>query len=177
MGNARARARAQARRLGRRAHALRVRDGVGVSAPEDPGLSLHGGGGRRRRDRGRTPTKTFGTPELADAAAAALAERNACLLEHHGVLALRKDPGEGARARREVENLARQYVLVRGLGEPRLIESDEMRRVIEKFRTYGMQPAEGDAAVIPAKPQEPSPRALVCIGSRPSPARKKVRIL
>lgn len=124
------------------------------------------------------PYKTFGTPELADAAAAALAERNACLLEHHGVLALGKTLEKALALAAEVENLARQYVLVRGLGEPRLIESDEMRRVIEKFRTYGMQPAEGDAAVIPAKPQEPSPPERWCTASGATVAcTEKVKVL
>ena len=37
----------------------------------------------------------------------------------------------------EVENLARTYVVVRSLGEPRLIDSAEMDRVLERFATYG----------------------------------------
>ncbi len=37
----------------------------------------------------------------------------------------------------EVENLARTYVVVRGLGEPRLLPDDEMRRVLERFHSYG----------------------------------------
>lgn len=86
------------------------------------------------------PYRTFGTNALADVAARALMERNACLLEHHGVLALGSSLSSALSLAAEVENLARQYVLVRGLGEPRLIESDEMRRVIAKFATYGKQP-------------------------------------
>lgn len=37
----------------------------------------------------------------------------------------------------EVENLAHQYVIVRSLGKPRLIDEEEMMRVVSKFATYG----------------------------------------
>jgi L-fuculose-phosphate aldolase len=37
----------------------------------------------------------------------------------------------------EVENLARTYVIVRALGEPRLLDRAEMARVLERFSTYG----------------------------------------
>jgi len=36
-----------------------------------------------------------------------------------------------------VENLARTYVVVRTLGEPRLLDRAEMDRVLERFSTYG----------------------------------------
>ena len=39
----------------------------------------------------------------------------------------------------EVENLARQYLLARSLGETRDLPADEMARVVEKFRSYGQQ--------------------------------------
>lgn len=87
------------------------------------------------------PYETFGTTALARAAAAGLRERNACLLEHHGVLALGKNLDRALTLAAEVENLAHQYWAVRSLGEPRLIPEEEMARVLEKFRTYGRQPA------------------------------------
>lgn len=85
------------------------------------------------------PYRTFGTLDLAEVAASALSKRNACLLEHHGVLALGRGLAQALNLATEVENLARQYVLVRGLGEPRLLEEAEMRRVIQKFASYGCQ--------------------------------------
>lgn len=86
------------------------------------------------------PYATFGTHALAVAAARALRKRNACLLEHHGSLALGATLEKALALLVEVENLARQYVTVRALGEPRIIPADEMARVVEKFRTYGVQP-------------------------------------
>ena len=82
------------------------------------------------------PYETFGT--LAEA----LQKKNACLLEHHGSLSLGKTLGKAIALLAEVENLARQYCIVRSLGEPRLIPADEMARVVQKFKTYGRQPGD-----------------------------------
>lgn len=87
------------------------------------------------------PYRRFGTPELAKAGAEMLRERDACLLEHHGVLACGVSLEKALSLAAEVENLARQYVIVRSLGEPRLIDAEEMREVLSKFRHYGEQPA------------------------------------
>lgn len=84
---------------------------------------------------------TFGTQELSAAALAALHERKACLLANHGVIATGADlPGAIALAA-EVENLARQYCAALSLGNVRILEDGEMRRVLEKFSTYGQQSA------------------------------------
>ena len=91
------------------------------------------------------PYRTFGTSELAVAAAAGLRSRNACLLSHHGVLAAGKSLERALSLAAEVENLAHQYVIVRSLGEPKLIEDAEMMRVIDKFRTYGQPQKRLDA--------------------------------
>ena len=69
----------------------------------------------------------------------ALEAKNACLLEHHGVLALGANLAKALTLAAEVENLAHQYVVVRSLGTPRLISDDEMDRIVEKFKTYGHQ--------------------------------------
>ena len=80
---------------------------------------------------------TFGTQALADNVLTALDGRRACLLAHHGVIACSGSLESALALAVEVENLARTYVVVRGLGEPRLLEADEMQRVLERFRTYG----------------------------------------
>lgn len=85
------------------------------------------------------PYATFGTRELAVRGANALEAKNACLLEHHGVLALGANLAKALTLAAEVENLAHQYVVVRSLGTPRLISDDEMDRIVEKFKTYGHQ--------------------------------------
>lgn len=83
---------------------------------------------------------TFGTQELADRALAALEGRRACLLAHHGVIACGPGLDQALALAIEVENLARTYVVVRSLGEPRLLGSDEMARVLARFEDYGQPP-------------------------------------
>jgi L-fuculose-phosphate aldolase len=80
---------------------------------------------------------TFGTQALADNALAALRDRKACLLAHHGVIACGATLDSALALAVEVENLARTYVIVRALGEPRLLDRAEMERVLERFSTYG----------------------------------------
>ena len=80
---------------------------------------------------------TFGTQALADNALAALRDRKACLLAHHGVIACADSLDATLALAVEVENLARTYVIARTLGEPRLLDRVEMERVLERFRTYG----------------------------------------
>ncbi len=89
------------------------------------------------------PYATFGTAALADSAATGLFHANACLLEHHGVLVCAPSLERALSLAVEVENLAHQYVIVRSLGEPRLLSPEEMQRVIERFKTYG-QPRNKD---------------------------------
>lgn len=83
------------------------------------------------------PYATFGTQELADHALAALENRYACLLAHHGVIACGTDVQRALALAVEVENLARVYIAVRALGSPKLLAEDEMTHVLERFRTYG----------------------------------------
>jgi L-fuculose-phosphate aldolase len=83
------------------------------------------------------PYHTFGTQELSDAAIAALEGRKACLLANHGVIALGKDLPAALALAGEVEYLAAQYCTALTMGEVRILDEHEMRRVVEKFNTYG----------------------------------------
>jgi L-fuculose-phosphate aldolase len=87
------------------------------------------------------PYHTFGTQELSDAALLALQDRKACLLANHGVIATGTNLASAISLAGEVENLALQYGVALTLGEVRILDDAEMRRVIEKFRTYGQQNA------------------------------------
>lgn len=80
---------------------------------------------------------TFGTEALAAAAVAALAGRRACLLANHGQLALGPHLGAALELAREVETLAAQYCGVLALGEPHILDDDEMDEVFARFRDYG----------------------------------------
>jgi L-fuculose-phosphate aldolase len=85
------------------------------------------------------PYHTFGSQALSDAALEALEGRRACLLAHHGVIALGADVGAALALAGEVEDLATQYCAALALGEVEILSADEMTRVVEKFRTYGRQ--------------------------------------
>ena len=92
------------------------------------------------------PYHTFGTQELSDAALAALDGRKACLLAHHGIIALGCDVAAALKLAGEVESLAAQYCAALALGNVGLLDQAEMARVVEKFRSYGRQDV-ADAAL------------------------------
>ncbi|MFC6140491.1 class II aldolase/adducin family protein [Paraburkholderia silvatlantica] len=83
------------------------------------------------------PYATFGSQALSDHALEALRERLACLLAHHGVIALGRDLARALWLANEVEVLAKQYLLACQLGEPPLLSDAQMEEVIEKFKGYG----------------------------------------
>jgi L-fuculose-phosphate aldolase len=85
------------------------------------------------------PFHPFGTQELSDAALAALRDRNACLLANHGVIAVGATLAAAFALAADVESLAQQYCTALSLGDVRLLTAQQMRLVIEKFRTYGRQ--------------------------------------
>ncbi len=89
---------------------------------------------------------TFGSQALSDAALAALADRRACLLGHHGVVACGADLGQALALAIEVEQLARIYLAALQLGEPPVLAAEEMQRVLARFATYGQAPAGGPGA-------------------------------
>ena len=81
---------------------------------------------------------TFGTDALAENAVAALADRNAALLANHGVVAIGATLSAALSVAIEVENLARQYLLLLAAGlTPTLLDDAEMAVVLKKFRDYG----------------------------------------
>jgi len=86
------------------------------------------------------PYVTFGTPELARLAVAALTGRTACLLANHGMIVYASLAERALSAAVVLETLCRQYLLARAAGPVRLLTADEMRAAHERYRTYG-QPA------------------------------------
>lgn len=86
------------------------------------------------------PYATFGTQELSDHALAALDGRKACLLANHGLIALGSDLEAALALAVEVEALCEQYWRTLQVGKPTILSDEEMRRVLDKFRTYGSSP-------------------------------------
>jgi L-fuculose-phosphate aldolase len=82
---------------------------------------------------------TFGTQELSDEMLKALADRCACLMDHHGMVVFGHDLKQALALAVEFEALCEQYWRVLALGTARLLSKEEMQRVIGKFRDYGRQ--------------------------------------
>ncbi len=80
---------------------------------------------------------TFGTQELSDNALAALENRLACLLAHHGQIALGTTVEKALWLAIEVETLAKQYYIASQYGELKILSDKEMKKVLKAFKTYG----------------------------------------
>ena len=85
------------------------------------------------------PYATFGTQQLSDHALHALAGRRACLLAHHGMIAVGASLKAALALAVEVEALAEMYWRALQIGEPANLSSDELDTVLRKFDDYGKQ--------------------------------------
>lgn len=84
-----------------------------------------------------TPYAHFGSPELAQVAAAALADCKACLLANHGMIAFGDTMKAAAKSAALLEILARQYILALGAGGPVLLDPDAMAEARRRYGYYG----------------------------------------
>ncbi len=89
------------------------------------------------------PYATFGTEELSEHVVAAMVDRKACLMSHHGLLAA-GDTTESALALAvEVETLAAQLIAALAIGEPPELSTAQMDAVLAKMASpdgYGSSP-------------------------------------
>lgn len=85
------------------------------------------------------PYSTFGRPELAENAAAALKDRTACLLGNHGMICRGRNLGAAVSLAQRLEIMCRQYVLARQLGEPSRLTSTQWEDFFQRTRSqsYG----------------------------------------
>lgn len=81
----------------------------------------------------------FGTQGLSDVVLKAIQGRKACLLANHGLIAVGKDLNEAFQIAEEVEALADQYLRACQIGEPEVLNQQQMADVIERFKSYGYQ--------------------------------------
>ncbi|MEJ8566767.1 class II aldolase/adducin family protein [Elongatibacter sediminis] len=79
---------------------------------------------------------TFGTQALSDNVLSALEGRRACLMANHGMVCFADNPAKALSLALEVEHLARSYVHALSLGEPVVLDGDEMDRVLGQFDDY-----------------------------------------
>lgn len=83
------------------------------------------------------PYAIYGSQELSDLAIAALEDRTACLLAHHGLITLGATLERALYVAGEVETLARQYLACLAVGGPKLLSGAQMDHVLAKFADYG----------------------------------------
>ncbi len=82
---------------------------------------------------------TFGTQDLSDAIAAAMQDRCACLMSHHGMVVYGHDLDHALKLAIELETLCEQYWRALQVGQPKLLSDGEMQRIMQKFNGYGQQ--------------------------------------
>ena len=83
------------------------------------------------------PYATFGTQELSEHAVQALQDRLACLLAHHGMIAIGPSLAKAMWLAVEVETLARQYHATLQIGKPPLLSKEEIEKVRVRMAGYG----------------------------------------
>ena len=84
----------------------------------------------------------FGSQELSDLTLAALEERKACLLAHHGMVTVGADIAQAYWLAEELETLARQYYGCLQLGEePPVLTARQVDEVLVRIRNYGLNNA------------------------------------
>jgi len=83
------------------------------------------------------PYATFGTEELSHAAVAALEDRLACLLAHHGMIVVGASLAKAMWLAVEVETLARQYPGCLQIGTPSKLSKAEIENVRARMAGYG----------------------------------------
>jgi L-fuculose-phosphate aldolase len=88
------------------------------------------------------PYTTFGGPELAENAAAALRDRTACLLANHGMICRDRNLTAAVNQAHRLEIMCRQYTLTRQLGEPTCLTEAQWEEFFARSRkvSYGGTP-------------------------------------
>lgn len=84
------------------------------------------------------PYHLFGSEALSQAVAGAFAQRDACLMAHHGLVAGGTTLAKALKVALEIESLCEVYLKALATGqEPMLLDAAQMAEVIERFRRYG----------------------------------------
>lgn len=86
---------------------------------------------------------SFGTPELAKNAYEAMKNRKAVILANHGILTGERDLAGAYNVLEEVEYCSEVYIRAKAIGEPVILDDDEMDHMAERFKTYG-QPSKNN---------------------------------
>lgn len=83
------------------------------------------------------PYETFGTPELAEAVAAALEGRSAALMQNHGAVAIGHDLDFALEVALMTEWACRVYWTARTIGAPKVLTDEQLQHVVEQVQRIG----------------------------------------
>lgn len=83
------------------------------------------------------PYRTFGTMELAEVAVETMGKSDAVLLANHGMIACGKSIKSAYGLACGMEFCAQVQYRAMSIGQPVVIDDEEMDRVMEKFKSYG----------------------------------------
>lgn len=82
---------------------------------------------------------TYGTKELAENALEAMKDRRAVILANHGLLAGANDLLNAFNIAEEIEYCSEIYCRVKSIGDPVILQKEEMDLMLKKFKTYGQK--------------------------------------
>lgn len=80
---------------------------------------------------------TFGTEELAKKAFEAMKDRRAVLLANHGLLVGSHSLEDAFNISEDVEYCAELYYRTKSIGDPVILDDEEMNLMVERFKNYG----------------------------------------
>jgi L-fuculose-phosphate aldolase len=83
-----------------------------------------------------TPYVPFGSYELAEITYETMGDRNCCLLGNHGLVACGSSIAYAFDVAEQMEFLSELYYKAKLAGEPKLISSEYLSGLMEKFKTY-----------------------------------------
>jgi L-fuculose-phosphate aldolase len=79
---------------------------------------------------------TFGTTELSINIIKVLENRKACLMSNHGQLTVGTTIKQAFELAQEVENICHQYIIALKIGNPKILSSAEMNKILDKIKHY-----------------------------------------
>jgi len=89
---------------------------------------------------------SFGTTELAERTFEAMNDRFAVLMANHGLLTGSKDILTAFNIAEQIEHCAEVYVKARAIGDPVILDEEEMKKMIVKFSScYGQKASKDES--------------------------------
>ena len=80
---------------------------------------------------------SYGTQELADNAFEGMGEGKAALLANHGLITIGRSVKEAFLVAEMSEEMAEYYYRTKSIGEPVVLDEEEMENMILRFKSYG----------------------------------------